>query len=177
MVLRSAIMNHKNTNWTEKEETDEVSVYSSSAKLKQDLDEDVNQEFVEDPLMTENPSLKIKQDPDFKHNVNGSGPGHDTSMNVHLSTILEAKRECYKPPPLYTLVPKKELLLGDPLGISWPTDCIKEDPKLNLEVDETENTVAVSARNVSTTTSKSNLQSDYVHQEAIQTRSWHMQYQ
>ncbi|XP_049944489.1 uncharacterized protein LOC126426646 [Schistocerca serialis cubense] len=132
-------MNHKNANWTEKEEPDEVNVYSSSVKMKQDLDEDVNQEFVEDPLMTENPSLKIKQDPDLKHNVSGSG--HDNSMNVHLSTILEAKRECYKPLPLYTLVPKKELLLGDPLGISWPTDYIKEDPKLNSEVDETENIV------------------------------------
>ncbi|XP_049797028.1 zinc finger protein 354B-like isoform X3 [Schistocerca nitens] len=39
--------------------------------------------------------------------------------------------------------------LEDNLGTSWPNDFIKEDPELNLEVDETENTVAASLRNAS----------------------------
>ncbi|XP_049946715.1 uncharacterized protein LOC126442754 isoform X5 [Schistocerca serialis cubense] len=34
----------------------------------------------------------------------------------------------------------------DPLGISWPTDFIKEDPELNLEMNVTENIVAASER-------------------------------
>ncbi|XP_047100997.1 uncharacterized protein LOC124719857 [Schistocerca piceifrons] len=36
--------------------------------------------------------------------------------------------------------------IEDPLGISWSTDFIKEDPELNLELSVTENIVETSTR-------------------------------
>ncbi|XP_049796258.1 uncharacterized protein LOC126212857 isoform X3 [Schistocerca nitens] len=40
----------------------------------------------------------------------------------------------------------KEESVRDPLGISWSTDFIKEDPELNLEMNVTENIVETSTR-------------------------------
>ncbi|XP_047101777.1 zinc finger protein ZFP2-like isoform X2 [Schistocerca piceifrons] len=86
-ACRTAAMDQKPRVWMKKEETDEVPADSGSM-------------FPEDPLKNEEPSVRVKQDSELKHHVDGS------DLNF----------------------------VEYPLGISWSTDFIKEDPELNVEV-------------------------------------------
>ncbi|XP_049797397.1 uncharacterized protein LOC126213586 isoform X5 [Schistocerca nitens] len=94
-------MDQKPRVWMKKEETDEVPAESGSM-------------FPEDPLKNEEPSVRVKQDSELKHHVDGS------DLNF----------------------------VKYPLGISWSTDFIKEDPELNVEVS-----VATSTRYASNSSS------------------------
>ncbi|XP_047101782.1 uncharacterized protein LOC124720466 isoform X7 [Schistocerca piceifrons] len=90
-ACRTAAMDQKPRVWMKKEETDEVPADSGSM-------------FPEDPLKNEEPSVRVKQDSELKHHVDGS------DLNF----------------------------VEYPLGISWSTDFIKEDPELNVEVSVSE---------------------------------------
>ncbi|XP_049772576.1 uncharacterized protein LOC126159813 isoform X5 [Schistocerca cancellata] len=113
-------MDQEPTMWIKKEGTDEVhtelcfmaEVYPISMNVKEELEEGAKEEFLEDPLKTDGPTLLVNQDPKLKQNAVGS---------EHNS-------------------------VRDPLGISWSTDFIKEDPELNLEMNVTENIVETSTR-------------------------------
>ncbi|XP_049796792.1 uncharacterized protein LOC126213203 [Schistocerca nitens] len=73
-------MDHRKTVCIKKEETDElptesvsmVEVYLSSVSVKEELEEVVNQKFLEDPLNTEKCGLPVKQDPELKLRVDAS---------------------------------------------------------------------------------------------------------
>ncbi|XP_049770168.1 uncharacterized protein LOC126108844 isoform X4 [Schistocerca cancellata] len=106
-------MDQEPTMWIKKEGQDEVQtelrlmaqVYPFSMNVKEELEDSVNKEFLEDPLKTDDLCVLVKRDPELKQDADGS-----------------------------ELNPVK-----DPLGISWSTDFVKEEPQLNLEINVTEN--------------------------------------
>ncbi|XP_049769956.1 uncharacterized protein LOC126108682 isoform X2 [Schistocerca cancellata] len=73
-------MNQEPTMWIKKEGMDEVQtelhyvaqVYPCSMNVKEELEENVNKEFLEDPLKTDNSSVWVKQDPEMKQHADGS---------------------------------------------------------------------------------------------------------
>ncbi|XP_049770165.1 zinc finger protein 107-like isoform X2 [Schistocerca cancellata] len=90
----------------------QAQVYPFSMNVKEELEDSVNKEFLEDPLKTDDLCVLVKRDPELKQDADGS-----------------------------ELNPVK-----DPLGISWSTDFVKEEPQLNLEINVTENIVETSTR-------------------------------
>ncbi|XP_049798445.1 uncharacterized protein LOC126232190 [Schistocerca nitens] len=125
-------MDSKGTNWLKKEKSE---VYDESGSL-----------FLADPLKM--PSLHIKHDPELKQDLDGTE--HDFLEDPLKMPSLHIKHD---PELKQDLDGTEHDFLEDDLEISQPNDFIKEDPVLNLEVDETENTVAASIRNASDSTS------------------------
>ncbi|XP_049796654.1 zinc finger protein 729-like isoform X2 [Schistocerca nitens] len=80
-------MDQEPTKWIKKEETHEVQTelhfiaqdYACSMNVKEELEEGVNKEFLEDPLKAGDPSVCVKQDPELKHHAAGSEHNVETS--------------------------------------------------------------------------------------------------
>ncbi|XP_049843435.1 uncharacterized protein LOC126295173 isoform X5 [Schistocerca gregaria] len=88
-------MDQEPTKWLKKEETDEVKTefhfiaqdYPCSMNVKEELEEGVNKEFLEDPLKVCDPSACVKEDPELKHR--GAGSEHNSvedPLGISLST-------------------------------------------------------------------------------------------
>ncbi|XP_049796396.1 uncharacterized protein LOC126212926 isoform X8 [Schistocerca nitens] len=135
-------MDQEPTKWIKKEETHEVQTelhfiaqdYACSMNVKEELEEGVNKEFLEDPLKAGDPSVCVKQDPELKHHAAGS-------EHNFLEDPLKAgdPSVCVKQDPelKHHAAGSEHNSVEDPLGISLSTDFIKEDPELNI----TENTI------------------------------------
>ncbi|XP_049770108.1 uncharacterized protein LOC126108792 isoform X3 [Schistocerca cancellata] len=80
MNCRTEAMDQEPTMWIKKEGTDEVQtelcfmaqVYPFSVNVKEELEEDANKEFLEDPLKVDGPSVWVKQDPELQPHAAGS---------------------------------------------------------------------------------------------------------
>ncbi|XP_049797078.1 uncharacterized protein LOC126213402 isoform X5 [Schistocerca nitens] len=88
-------MNQEPTKWIKKDETDEVQTelhfigrdYPCSMNVKEELEEGVNKEFLEDPLKAGDPSVCVKQDPELKHHASGSEHNSvEDPLGISLST-------------------------------------------------------------------------------------------
>ncbi|XP_049945610.1 uncharacterized protein LOC126427331 isoform X2 [Schistocerca serialis cubense] len=91
----------------------------------------------------------------------------EPAMWIKKEGTAEVKTELYFMAQVYphNMNIKEELEEGvnkesieDPLGISWSTDFIKEDPELNLEMSVTENIVETSTGYASDSTRKIKVQ-------------------
>ncbi|XP_049945423.1 uncharacterized protein LOC126427284 isoform X3 [Schistocerca serialis cubense] len=88
-------MDQEPTKWIKKDETDEVETelhfiaqdYPCSMNVKEELEESVNKEFLEDPLKAADPSVCVKQDPELKHRAAGSEHNSvEDPLGISLST-------------------------------------------------------------------------------------------
>ncbi|XP_049772547.1 uncharacterized protein LOC126159801 isoform X8 [Schistocerca cancellata] len=83
-VSRNKGMDQEPAMWIEKEGTAEVKtelyfmaeVYPFNMNIKEELEEGVNKEFLEDPLKADGPSVWVKQDPELKKHADG--PEHNS---------------------------------------------------------------------------------------------------
>ncbi|XP_046983250.1 uncharacterized protein LOC124553432 [Schistocerca americana] len=73
-----ALMDSKGTSWLKKEKNEVyaepgslVQLHTSTMKVKEELDEQVNQQFLQDPPRIVMPSLRIKQDLELKRDLDG----------------------------------------------------------------------------------------------------------
>ncbi|XP_049770341.1 uncharacterized protein LOC126108982 isoform X4 [Schistocerca cancellata] len=145
-------MDREPTKWIKKEETDEVQTelhliaqdYPCSMNVKEELEEGVNKEFLEDPLKAGDPSVCVKQDPELKHRAAGSEHNSvEDPLGISLSTdfikedpelnITENTAQDYP----CSMNVKEELeegvnkeFLEDPLKAGDPSVCVKQDPEL-----------------------------------------------
>ncbi|XP_049843553.1 uncharacterized protein LOC126295241 isoform X4 [Schistocerca gregaria] len=69
-------MGDTKTVWVKKEEIDEVQVYPSNVKIKEELQEDVNQEFPEDPLKFEKLDFNMNEGPEPNFHLDASEHNH-----------------------------------------------------------------------------------------------------
>ncbi|XP_047101671.1 uncharacterized protein LOC124720379 isoform X5 [Schistocerca piceifrons] len=76
--IRRALMDSKGTSWLKKEKNEVyaepgslVQLHTSTMKVKEELDEQVNQQFLQDPPRIVMPSLRIKQDLELKQDLDG----------------------------------------------------------------------------------------------------------
>ncbi|XP_049944852.1 zinc finger protein 679-like isoform X2 [Schistocerca serialis cubense] len=88
-------MDQEPTKWIKKDETDEVQTelhfigqdYPCSLNVKEELEEGVNKEFLEDPLKAGDPSVCVKQDPELKRHASGSEHNSvEDPLGISLST-------------------------------------------------------------------------------------------
>ncbi|XP_047101685.1 uncharacterized protein LOC124720389 isoform X6 [Schistocerca piceifrons] len=82
-------MDSKGTSWLKKEKNEVyaepgsfVQLHTSTMKLKEELDEKVNQQFLEGPLKIVMPSLHIKQDLELKQEDGIERDGEVTSYTT-----------------------------------------------------------------------------------------------
>ncbi|XP_049945561.1 uncharacterized protein LOC126427299 isoform X4 [Schistocerca serialis cubense] len=137
-------MDQEPTMWIKKEGTDEVQTelcfmgqdYPCSMNVKEELEEGVNKEFLEDPLRADDHSVWVKQDPELKHHAAGS---EHNSVEDPLG--ISWPNDFIKEDPELNIT--ENTSVKNPLGISWSTDFIKEDPEFNLEMNITENILPV----------------------------------
>ncbi|XP_047101729.1 uncharacterized protein LOC124720422 [Schistocerca piceifrons] len=157
--------------------------------VKEELEESVNKEFLEDPLKACDSSVCIKQDPELKHRAAGSEHNsvedplgislstdfikEDPELNITENTFLEDPLKacdpsvCVKQDPelKHRAAGSEHNSVEDPLGISLSTDFIKEDPELNI----TENTVETSIRCASDSARKNIMQK---YPQRYELKSW-----
>ncbi|XP_049944868.1 zinc finger protein 418-like isoform X3 [Schistocerca serialis cubense] len=97
-------MDSKGTSWLKKEKNEVyaepgslVQLHTSTMKVKEELDEQVNQQFLQDPPRIVMPSLRIKQDLELKRDLDGIE--HDVAASIRnasdsLSFIQSAGDSC-----------------------------------------------------------------------------------
>ncbi|XP_047101562.1 uncharacterized protein LOC124720290 isoform X4 [Schistocerca piceifrons] len=90
MWIRRALMDSKGTTWLKKEKNEVyaelgslVQLHTSTMKVKEELDEQVSKQFLQDPPRIVMPSLLIKQDLELKRDLDGvEHDGTDIELRV-----------------------------------------------------------------------------------------------
>ncbi|XP_046983472.1 uncharacterized protein LOC124553641 isoform X3 [Schistocerca americana] len=119
-------MGDTKTVWLEKEEIDEVQVYPSSVKIKEELQEDVNQEFPEDPLKFEKLDFNMNEGPELNFHLDASEHNH-----VEVPFVLPVPTHIKEDPELNLEAEETENIID-----AYTEFCIRECDPVRIEKEK-----------------------------------------